>query len=249
MTFRPDIASAPLARLTVTIMGSISGVRPTATATANSSASSQLPLVRPLIRNTRGAITTMKPSINQVNRMMPLSKLVSTRCLAIALATRPKAVRGPVSATTPQPMPLTTALPMKQMLGRSNGVSAVTDVGGSELLERHRLAGERRLVNEEVLRRDQPEIGGDHVARRQQDDIAGHELLNRHINMIVSLATRLPTHGRSYRHHPLQLIGGIVGTMFLNEAQRDTQYHHDGNHDRGTLVAQEVGRSREREQK
>src|SRR5690242_18956842 len=35
MTFRRDIASAPLARLTVTIMGSISGVTPTATATAN----------------------------------------------------------------------------------------------------------------------------------------------------------------------------------------------------------------------
>ena len=55
---------------------------------------------------------------------MPLSKLVSTRCLAMALATRPNAVRGPVSTTTPQPMPLTTALPMKQMLARSNGVSA-----------------------------------------------------------------------------------------------------------------------------
>ena len=124
MTLRRDIASAPLARLTVTIIGSISGVRPTATATANSSASSQLPLVRPLITNTSGAITTMNPSISQVNRLMPLSKLVSTRCLAIALATRPNAVRGPVSTTTPQPMPLTTALPMKQMLARSNGVSA-----------------------------------------------------------------------------------------------------------------------------
>ena len=125
ITFRRDIAIAPLARLTVTIMGSISGVRPTATATANSSASNQLPLVRPLITKTRGAITKMKPSIIQVNRVMPLSKLVSTRCLAIALATRPKAVRGPVSTTTPEPKPLTTALPMKQILGRSNGVSAV----------------------------------------------------------------------------------------------------------------------------
>ena len=124
MTFRRDIAIAPLARLTVTIIGSISGVRPTATATANNRASSQLPLVRPLITKTRGAITTMKPSISQVNRMMPLSKLVSTRRLAISLATRPKAVRGPVSTTTPQPMPLTMALPMKQILGRSNGVSA-----------------------------------------------------------------------------------------------------------------------------
>ena len=124
MTFFFDIAMAPLARFTVTIMGSISGVSPTATATAKSSASNQLPLVRPLITNTRGAITTMKPSINQVKRVIPLSKLVSTRCSAIMPATCPKAVRAPVSTTTPQPTPLTTALPMKQMLGRSKGVSA-----------------------------------------------------------------------------------------------------------------------------
>ena len=80
MTFLRDIASAPLARLTVTIIGSISGVRPTATATAKRSASSQSPLVRPLIRNTSGTITPMKRIISQVKRLMPLSKLVSTRC-------------------------------------------------------------------------------------------------------------------------------------------------------------------------
>ena len=81
MTYFRDIAIAPFARLTVTIIGSISGVRPTATATANSSASSQLPSVTPLITNTRGAITRMNPSINQVKRVMPLSKLVSCRAL------------------------------------------------------------------------------------------------------------------------------------------------------------------------
>ena len=43
---------APLARLTVTIMGSISGVSPTATAMANRNASSQLCLLSPLMRNT-----------------------------------------------------------------------------------------------------------------------------------------------------------------------------------------------------
>ena len=125
MTFFFDMAMAPLARLTVTIIGSISGVSPTATATANSSASNQLPLLRPLIRNTRGTMIAMSPSIIQVTRAMPLSKLVRTRCSAIVAATWPKAVRTPVSTTTPQPTPLTTALPMKQMFGRSNGVSAL----------------------------------------------------------------------------------------------------------------------------
>ena len=124
MTFFFDIAMAPLARLTVTIIGSISGVSPTATATANSNASNQLPLLRPLIRNTSGAMIEMRPIIIQVIRMMPLSKLVSTRCSPIAPATWPKAGSAPVSTTTPQPTPLTTMLPMKQMFGRSNGVCA-----------------------------------------------------------------------------------------------------------------------------
>ena len=123
----------------------------------------------------------MKPIISQVKRVMPLSKLVSTRCSAIVPATWPKAVRAPVSTTTPQPTPLTTALPMKQMLGRSNGVSALPAWGSSVLLERHRLAGQRRLVDEEILCRDQPQVGGDHVAGRQQHDVAGNELPDRHI--------------------------------------------------------------------
>lgn len=46
MTFLRHIAKAPLAKLTVTIIGSISGVSPTATATAKSNASNQSPLVR-----------------------------------------------------------------------------------------------------------------------------------------------------------------------------------------------------------
>ena len=50
-TLARAMAVAPFARLTVTIIGSISGVSPTATATANSSASSQSCLVNPLGAN------------------------------------------------------------------------------------------------------------------------------------------------------------------------------------------------------
>ena len=49
-----DIASAPLERQTVTIIGSISGVSPTATAKAKMNASSQLCFVNPLMRKTAG---------------------------------------------------------------------------------------------------------------------------------------------------------------------------------------------------
>ena len=248
MTFLRDIAIAPLARLTVTIIGSISGVRPTATATANSSASSQLPLVRPLITNTSGAITTMKPSISQVNRVMPLSKLVSTRCLAMALATRPKAVRGPVSTTTPQPMPLTTALPMKQMLARSNGVSAAPAWAAATFS-----SGIASPVSADWLTnrsfaeisRDRPGSCRRPTAARCRRARAARSARRR--GLCVSRAAA-PAHRRGDRHHPLQLVGGVVGTMFLDEAQRDAQDHHDGDHDRGALIAEEIGRRRQRQQ-
>ncbi|SAL84848.1 hypothetical protein AWB67_06784 [Caballeronia terrestris] len=124
ITFLRDIAIAPFARLTVTIIGSISGVSPTATATAKSKASNQSPFVSPLIVKTRGTMTRIRPIIIQVIRVMPLSKLVRTRCAAIMPATWPNAVRDPVSTTTPQPIPLRTALPVKQIFGKSNCVSA-----------------------------------------------------------------------------------------------------------------------------
>src|ERR1051325_3621243 len=57
MTFFLDIASAPLERQTETIIGNISGVRPTATAIAKKKASFQLCLNRPLMRKTIGTIT------------------------------------------------------------------------------------------------------------------------------------------------------------------------------------------------
>ena len=84
------IASAPLARLMVTIIGSISGVSPTATATANISASSQLPLATPLMRNTSGTITAMNRIMSQAKRRTPLSKLVGTRCPTSDPARAPK---------------------------------------------------------------------------------------------------------------------------------------------------------------
>ena len=67
MTFFRAMVSAPLARLTVTIIGSISGVRPTAIERPKSSASTQLPLVRPTMRKTAQTMTTMKRIISQVN--------------------------------------------------------------------------------------------------------------------------------------------------------------------------------------
>mmetsp|Transcript_37512 Transcript_37512/g.87391 ORF Transcript_37512/g.87391 Transcript_37512/m.87391 type:complete len:373 (-) Transcript_37512:1648-2766(-) len=121
ITWTRDIARAPLARLTVTIIGSISGVSPTATANANNSASSQSCLLRPLIRNTSGTITPIRRSIRPTKRFTPCSKAVLSCCATTWSASAPKKVRPPVRTITPVPKPLTTLAPMKQMLGMSNG--------------------------------------------------------------------------------------------------------------------------------
>jgi hypothetical protein len=79
ITLCRDIAIAPRARLAVTTIGSISGVRPTATAIAKRKASFQSPLTNPFSRKTTGTMTNMNRISTQVTRLTPLSKLVSAR--------------------------------------------------------------------------------------------------------------------------------------------------------------------------
>jgi hypothetical protein len=110
-----------LERQTDTIMGSISGVRPTATAREKKKASCQLCLVRPLSRKTDGTITAMKRIISQVNCRTPRSKLVSTAWPARLLAIWPKYVCAPVARTTAVAEPLSTLVPRKQRFGYSRG--------------------------------------------------------------------------------------------------------------------------------
>ena len=90
MTFFFDIASAPFDRQTETIIGSISGVRPTATAMEKKKASRQLCLVSPLMRKTSGTITIMKRIISHVNCCTPLSKLVCSGSPTMLPAMLPK---------------------------------------------------------------------------------------------------------------------------------------------------------------
>ena len=115
-----DSASAPLARFIVTSMGSISGVSPTATALANSSASSQSPLVRPLMMNTSGTITAMKRSISHVKRFSPKAKLLGPSASVIDCAMPPNTACAPVCTTTAVAVPLATCVPMNAMLRKAS---------------------------------------------------------------------------------------------------------------------------------
>ena len=121
MTFLRAIASAPLDRHTVTIIGSISGVSPTATARAKKNASCQLCLVRPLITNTSGTMTSMNRSMSHVKREMPLSKAVCGRCSVSDSAMPPRYVSRPVATTRASAEPLSTLVPRKAMSVSSIG--------------------------------------------------------------------------------------------------------------------------------
>ncbi|OQA15260.1 MAG: hypothetical protein BWY62_00693 [Firmicutes bacterium ADurb.Bin356] len=76
ITWCLDIVSAPLAKVEVIITGSISGVRPTATLTENSSALGQLPFASTFIRNTTGTITNIMRRRRLLIESTPRSKLV-----------------------------------------------------------------------------------------------------------------------------------------------------------------------------
>lgn len=110
------IETAPLARQVVTIMGSISGVKPTAIEMPNKKAFSQSPFVIPLIKKTRGTITSINRISTHETALTPLVKLVSTASPAIADAIEPNSVASPVLTTTAAALPEITLLPMNAIL-------------------------------------------------------------------------------------------------------------------------------------
>src|SRR5574344_1752642 len=94
------IITAPLARQVVTIIGSISGVSPTATEIANKKASSQLFLVSPFIRKTTGTIIIINFISSHETVLTPLSKAVFPVLSDKEAATCPSIVLLPVTTVT-----------------------------------------------------------------------------------------------------------------------------------------------------
>ncbi len=111
MTFLRAMRTAPLARVTETIMGSNSGVSPTASATENRKDSRGSRRRRALTRNTKSTrkITTWR--MRKPNPRVPRSNSVSGGCPVRVAAMRPNSVDAPVRMTTAAPNPLTTEVP------------------------------------------------------------------------------------------------------------------------------------------
>ncbi|CCK00744.1 hypothetical protein BN130_3539 [Cronobacter malonaticus 507] len=131
ITLRRAITIAPFARLELTIIGSISGVSPTATASAKNVASSQSPLVKPLMSSTTGTITSIKRISSQLTLFTPLSNAVWVRLPTSDFASDPKYVFAPVATTTPQAVPLATLVPIRQILPRSSRLAPSSGISSA----------------------------------------------------------------------------------------------------------------------
>jgi hypothetical protein len=252
ITFWRDITTAPLASVAVTIIGSISGVRPTAIDSANSAASHQSPLATPLITSTSGAITSMKRISTQLTRLMPAWKALVPRSVAVTRCARaPKKVRSPVCTMSAVAVPLITLVPMKSRFSRSSTPASWSPRSLDELLDRHRFARQRGLADEQVLGGEQARIGRDHVAGRERDHVARHEVAHRHLDahrarvrgveaLVARGAGLAPRRGPQHRggvaHHRLEPVGRLVGARLLQEAQHRRQHHHAADHQRGLHV-------------
>ena len=118
-TFCRLIAKAPFAREVVTIIGSISGVNPTAIEMANRAACIQLPLVKPLTKNTTGTIISIKRIRTHDTELTPFSKELLGGFVFSFFATSPIIVSFPTTTTIAFALPLITVLPAKTRLGVS----------------------------------------------------------------------------------------------------------------------------------
>ncbi len=119
MTLCRDMETAPLASVEVMIMGSISGVRPTAMLIAKSRACAQSPFATPLIRKTMGTMTSIMRTKRLLTEETPRSKLVFARSPERDFAMDPTYVSSPVRRAIAVATPLTTLVPMNPIWQRS----------------------------------------------------------------------------------------------------------------------------------
>ena len=119
MTFSLASLCAPFAKFELTIIGSISGVSPTATAIAKKKALLTSCFVNTFNTKTTGnkiaiifkssALTFFRPTSNAVSALLPVA----------LCAISPKNVACPVFKMRIKPCPLRTSVPMNKRLGKS----------------------------------------------------------------------------------------------------------------------------------
>ena len=95
------------------------------------------------------------------------------------------------------------------------------------LQRRRRLAGERRLIDEQVVAVEQARVRRDDVARAQDHHVAAHDVVDRDILLLA-----VPDHCGAQSQTGLQRGHGRLGAGLLDEAQKRA-HHDDGQNDAG----------------
>ena len=90
------------------------------------------------------------------------------------------------------------------------------------LLDRIGLAGQQRLVDEEVPRLEHAPVGGDQVPGGEAHDVARNDPVRWNLPWPAVADDRGPK-----RHRFLQLLGRLPGAVLLDEIQRHA-HQHDG---------------------
>ena len=114
---------APLASVTVTTIGRSSGVRPTASASANRSDSRSGRWKTTLVTVTNNTRKTVSRNIRNPNWRMPRSNASRGRSMASPWASPPSSLARPVRTTRPVAMPLITEVPMQTKFAARPGSS------------------------------------------------------------------------------------------------------------------------------
>ena len=148
------------------------------------------------------------------------SGVVSVSMSDIMPLMRPISVRSPVATTTPRPAPAATSVPLNSIERRS----PQSGIGGNRsgrLVDGHGFAGQNRLFDLEAARLDEPQIGGDTVARLDQHQIARHQ-----VDGVNALSSPVTEHGGPWCEHPPDRLHRLFGAAFLNEADHRIDDHH-----------------------
>ncbi len=197
--------SAPRASVTEITIGSSSGVRPTASAIANRNDSSSGLCVEVLTMSTNSTMSTVSRMISMPKRRVPSSKAVGGGSRLSVWAISPSAVAAPVRQTSRRPVPLTTDVPMKSAFVAPARSACRSVSSPASLLHREGLAGEQRLVHEQVARLEQSAVRRHQAAGRKHHDVARHDLRCRHL-----LGDAVAQHAGANLHRLAQPLRGLA---------------------------------------
>ena len=178
---RLAIRWAPRARATVTTAGRDSGMAATPRLTARIDASTY-----DAPRRTLSTMTTTHSTA--VTTTSWRDRMDSLRCSGVG--------RGPPRPRAPRHVPGHCRGPsVRRSPSRVRGSPRCRPAPRLHVaVDRHRLAGHRRLVDLERRGVHQPQVGGHHVTRLETDEVAGHDVRRRHLHHDA-----VPTHVRAGR--------------------------------------------------